>query len=196
MYSLLIAGRISEIVGELTAQDDRSALNGPRADDLELLEWEGHEVALFTVSTSKRNGLFREVALPLDPRYEAFTGPVVKFFQSRDPEEYVFKINRFKLGRPASEYFKGYIYRIDPYPGVPGHYRPFTHKALRSVRGNELRHVFGFDGFDLSCIAGWTMRTMTGISSSAERYLRKNWDEYFPKLLKERTDLSARDSYK
>lgn len=155
-------------------------------------------VAVFQVSTHKRLGMIREVALPLNPIYEPWTQPLVTYFKAQ--KDVAFPFNRQEMWRMARETFKGLKYKILAYRKTIGreldgkpkketkleHMKPFSLQALRHLRASELRNNYNFDGADRSAYGGWTLRTTEGVSGSQDRYVMLPWHTYFPKLLKKR----------
>jgi len=80
MYQYLIAGRISEVCGRYA----------PLGADAFEVKFNGESAILFVVKTAKRRGRLRPVALPLDPKYEAWTRPVFDYFRECG-EDYPFR---------------------------------------------------------------------------------------------------------
>lgn len=156
-------------------------------------------VAVFQVSTHKRLGMIREIALPTNPVYEPWTRSLVAYFKSQK-EGAAFPYNRQQMWVVANEAFKGLEYKIMGYKKVVGkdlegkpqkevireHMRDFALQALRHLRGSELRNYYNFDGADRSAYGGWTLRTTEGVSGSQDRYVELPWRSYFPKLLRKR----------
>jgi hypothetical protein len=156
-------------------------------------------VAVFQVSTHKRLGMIREIALPLNPTYEPWTKSLVAYFKARK-EGVAFPFNRQQMWTVANQAFEGLKYKIMPYKKtigkdtegklikkpIPEHMRAFALQALRHLRGSELRNYYNFDGADRSAYGGWTLRTTEGVSGSQDRYIELPWRSYFSKLLRER----------
>lgn len=197
MCNYLFCGRISEVVAKACPRDTTVA-RGPIGRDVRLTTFElgplKAKVAVFSVSTAKRDGLKRLVALPLDKEYEPWTEQVCNFFQNRGYSP-VFPFTRQKAWQYAKKAFEGLRYPIYMYKifedgkvvkEVKQHSKPFATHALRHIRASELIEEYGFDGIDLSIYGGWTLRSMVGVGSSMQRYAHLRWQKYFPKLLRKR----------
>jgi hypothetical protein len=167
-------------------------------------------VAIFTVATEKRLGWKREVALPLNPKYEPWTRPLMEYIQERKKDKLnIFPFYRQEMHKYAKIIFRGLDYKIQPYKRavmengqyqyevkndggkkllqttVTDHRRDFGNHAIRHLRDAVLRNFYGFSGEDRALYGGWTLRTTTGAgSASQERYGEGGWRIYFPKLLK------------
>jgi hypothetical protein len=164
-------------------------------------------VAIFTVATEKRLGWKREIALPLNPKYEPWTRPLMEYMQQRKKDNLnIFPFYRQEMHKYARIIFKGMNYKIQPYKRavmsedgkytyddkekliqtvVTDHERDFGNHAIRHLRDSVLRNFYGFSGEDRALYGGWTLKTMTGMGSAAqERYGEGGWRIYFPKLLK------------
>ena len=83
MYQLLIAGRISEVCGKYA----------PKGIEVYEVEFDDVPAAMFVVKTAKRNGKLRTAALPLDPKYEPWTKPLLKYFQDAG-DDYPFMFSK------------------------------------------------------------------------------------------------------
>ena len=207
--------RVSEIVGKQCLSDKGTTARGPTGGSVGATVYEKNgeecEVAIFTVNTSKRGGLPRSVACPLDPVREPWAGELCDYFKEFSSGQYVFNFTRQKLWQVAREAFAGFKYPIEEYQRVLSerelrdgmqiimekedgqfivktekHHRVMGTHAIRHLRAMDLLNFYGFTVQELSVIGGWTLRSMTGASSSISRYVHLDWQSYFPKLLRER----------
>lgn len=198
MAAYSFCGRVSEVIGKTSPSDlAKTKARGPTGKDVILDIYElgpiKEEVAIFTVRTAKRGGKKRNVALPLDPKYEPWTEQLYSYFQEFKNDK-VFPFTRQKACAYAREIFEGLSYEIDDYKlwdngkaePIKAHPKPFRTHALRHLRATELIEFFGFTGIDLSIYGGWTLRSMIGVGSAMSRYAHLNWQYYFQKLLKKR----------
>lgn len=201
MTAYLFCARVSEVIGKTSPSDlAKTQARGPTGKDVKLDVFElgplKEEVAIFTVRTAKRGGKKRNIALPLNPKYEPWTEQLYNYFQEFKNDK-VFSFTRQKASAYARDVFGGFMYQIDSYKlwkkGEPKktktikeHPKPFCIHALRHLRATELIEDYGCDGIDLSIYGGWTLRSMIGVGSAMSRYAHLNWRRYFPKLLKER----------
>ena len=195
----LLAARASEIVGRAYAYE---RCYGIRGSDVYLDVYkqgdEKFDAVVFRVKTAKRNGLIRNVALPVD--YEPWSLELYDYFSEFDGD-YVFPFTRQELWRATQPYFHDLTYLIEEYYYVdeetgelkkkPAHLKRFGLHGLRHLRTTELVEFYGFDGFNLSAYCGWTIRSAQArfgakIPKVIARYLYLNWQAYFPKLLKKR----------
>jgi len=115
MYGYLIAGRVSEIVTKVSPSDIGTKPNGPHGGDYDVAEYEGHEVLVLNVKTSKRDGLPRDIGVPLDSTLEPFAKPVLEYFMRFKPDDPVFHYTRQSLHSGTRDAFSGYVYPIEPY---------------------------------------------------------------------------------
>ena len=164
-------------------------------------------VALFHVWTEKRKGLKRQgirrdIALPLNPEFEPWTKDLLWYFQKQQVlKQPIFPFFRQKAYALAKPVFEGLSVKITHYRKtlpeldlkgkhlmkmIPEHTKPFTVHSLRKIRENELRRNYRFDAFEISAYGGWTMQTMAGTSSALAHYDTPAWEDYFPKLLRKR----------
>lgn len=191
MTAYLYAGRICEVVSEKVPSDSTTTPRGPRGTDARLYSYQGQEVVVFTVYTAKREGIKRNVALPIS--YESWAKPVYEYFQTKAGNS-VFPFNRQKMWAYSKEAFEGETYEIQDYKLVKNgklipvkmHLRPFRLHALRHLRASELVEYFGFDGFNLATYGGWKYSTTARTSSVMDRYLTLGWQSYIEKLFKPR----------
>ena len=191
----LWAARISEVCGQARPSE---IAYGPLAKEVEVVEYEGYEVAIWNVHTAKREGTIRKIAVPLKLQPEA--KDLLNYFQKFSSTEQAFPYTRAKPLDYVSRVqpiFKGLTYPIDTYvvgpkgnlTKVPSHKRDFKLHALRHLRASELVEKYGFDGFNLAAYGGWTIRTASSffgqsIPSVISRYLYLNWQGYINKLLR------------
>ena len=202
MTAYLYAGRISEVVGKASPGDNTVA-RGPVGSDARLDFYKNgnveEECVIFSVKTAKREGLIRNIALPLN--FEPWAKKVYDYFKDFR-EKTVFPFTRQKVGSYVREnkVFAGLEYPIEKYVVVKKtlelkkeviqrerHMRAYNLHALRHSRASELIEYYGFDGFNLATYGGWLYRTAARTSSVMDRYLSLGWQSYFPKLLKRRT---------
>ena len=165
-------------------------------------------VALFHVWTEKRKGLKRQgtrrdIALPLDAKFEPWTKELLEYFQKQQVlKQPIFPFYRRKVHALSRQVFEGLSVKITHYRKtlpeldgkgkhlmkmIPEHVKPFTVHSLRKIRENELRRNYRFDAFEISAYGGWTMQTMAGTSSALVHYDVLPWEDYFPKLLRKRS---------
>jgi hypothetical protein len=197
----LCAARVSEIVGKKSPSDVKTTARGPCGRDVTVDRYGmgtafQQDAAVFRVKTAKRGGFPRLVALPLDAKFEPWTKSLVDYYKSHDYNESVFPFTRQLVGLKARSAFKGLRYYVYQYvitnkalgikKEVPWHFRRFNVHALRHLRTTELIQTYGFNAMELSVYGGWTMRGMLGVGSAMERYVHLDWQQYFPKLLRER----------
>jgi len=198
MGCLLFAARISELVAYASPRDTTVA-RGPKGEDVRLEVFENdsvrEDVAIFKISTAKRGGVERLIALPLNKKYEPWTEEIYNYFLGFDGEP-VFPFTRqaVKDYVKKNNVFNGYFYPIEKYTvskngltkQVDRHLKPFSLHALRHIRTTDLIDFYGFDSFDLSIYGGWTPKSIIGVGNAMGRYFHLQWRRYFPKLLKER----------
>ncbi len=214
MYGYLIAGRASEVVTRAYPSDKTTTPNGPYGGDYEVAEYEGYEILVLNVKTSKREGLPRDVGVPLDDRLEPFSRKVLAYFQEFKEHEPVFNYTRQELHKGARAAFKGYVYPIEPYTireidheryneilkKVPEEIRPFVKPPDTVIREKKIPRHFKplalhgamrhFRSMELARRFGLNKEERdiyTGhkMSGSDDRYSHLNWRQYIPKLLQE-----------
>lgn len=202
MCGYLFCARVSELVSEVSPSDKAyTTARGPQGSEVKMdifkLGEIREEAAIFTVSTAKRGGIERLVALPLNSEYEPWTGKVYEYFKACG-EDPCFPFTRQKVWQHSKQAFDGLRYSIERYTitqpqgehevrsVVNRHFKPFRTHALRHIRASELIEYYGFDGVDLSIYGGWTLRSTIGVGSAMQRYAHLQWRKYFPKLLKKR----------
>jgi len=120
MYGFLIAGRVSEIVGERCKSDIKTTPRGPTGADFEVTQARvngvDYEALVFNVKTSKRGGIPRSIGVPLDPALEPWAWALLKYFQGFDEKDHVFPFTRQALFPSAVEVFRDdYVYPIEEY---------------------------------------------------------------------------------
>lgn len=202
MCGYLFCARVSELISKISPSDKAyTTARGPKGSDVRLDTFELGEIrekaAVFTVSTAKRGGVERLVALPLNPEYEPWTREVYEYYKECGGD-FCFPFTRQKVWQYSKQAFEGLRYPIERYSVthpegkekdrqvVNRHFRPFRTHALRHTRASELIEYYGFDGVDLSIYGGWTLRSTIGVGSTMQRYAHLQWRKYFPKLLKKR----------
>ena len=203
--------RVSEIVGRAYSSDKGTTARGPKGSNFEITEYRRKEekipVVIFTVKTSKRSGLPRSVAYPLDTSYEPWAVELCDYFDQFKNDEFVFPFTRQKLWSVARTVFADLTYPVEEYQRIIEEHeikenmriidsdgerfvvRVEKHKnamgthAIRHIRAVDLMTIYSFSVQELSIIGGWTLRSMTGASGALGRYVHLDWQSYFPKLL-------------
>ncbi len=187
--------RVSEIVGQVHDSDKNTSARGPTGDSVEVTRYKPNEdnipTILFNVKTSKRGGLSRTAAYPVDPSYEPWAGELRDYFKEFSPSQSVFDFTRQKLYVQARKAFTGLTYPIEEYIRlidetelkIEAHSRNMGTHAIRHLRAVDLMQFYGFSVQELSVIGGWTLGGMTGAAVSISRYAHLNWQSYFKKLL-------------
>lgn len=158
---------------------------------------------------------FKQVALPITPQnYEPWTLDLFNYAlsesdktlkkakrvlvesQLRDPE-YMERLKRecferslrFHLTKGAVEYIvRKHLGDLMPQKDRHNIKNPWRHWRL-----THLRHLYDFDGFNLTTFAGWTYQSSMageGASNMLDIYLHNDWKEYFPKLCVPLEDIS------
>lgn len=173
-FQYLTATRISEVCGQY-------AFTGK---DLEIKEFEGHQLALFTIKTAKKKGEPRFVALPLEEEFEPWTKDLVEYFLSR-PVNKIFNLSVRNLQFHAESIFKNLSYTIEKYGNkkigtIEKHERQGLTHFLRHVRATNLVMDYGLDSTDIGIFCGWEI----GLPTMAKRYITMEWRRYFLKLCK------------
>jgi len=119
MYDLLIAGRVSEIVGRVCPSDRGTTPRGPMGDDFEVAEArindEKFEALVLHVKTGKRGGVPRRAALPLEPTYEPWSKELLRYFEGFDANDHIFPYTRQDIFPTAKKIFDGLVYPIENY---------------------------------------------------------------------------------
>lgn len=199
MLEYLSCARISEIIAKKCPSDKTTTARGPTGRDVKraiFREKDGtkHDVVVFTIKTAKRHGKERQIALPVDKKYEPFAEPLFNYFKKFGNNS-VFDFTRQKALEFSIEVFKGLHYPVERYipfhrgealAPVEAHTRKFRTHALRHLRASELLDFFDFSGVDVSLYGGWTLQSTIGVGSAVGRYTHLKWKKYFPKLLLER----------
>jgi len=200
MCGYLFCARVSELISKVSPSDTaHTTPRGPKGSAVRVEDFElgplKEKAVVFTVSTAKRGGLERLIALPVKAKYEPWTKEVAEHYLARNNQP-CFPFTRQKVWQYSKRVFEGLQYPIERYTIikiedekrirkiVDRHLKPFRTHALRHIRAAELIEHYGFDGIDLSTYGGWTLRSMIGVGSSMQRYAHLRWQKYFPKLLK------------
>lgn len=166
-----------------------------------------HEpIAIFTVQVLKRKDqYYRRTAMPLNPEYEPWTQPVLKYIQERQKKnEIVFPINRQEMLRQAHRVFDGFSYKIRAYrtydlnedgsfkyyekngerkkvmKTIGEHYKPFGDHAIRHS-WVEHKKQLGIHGPLLTTMIGW--KPARKEETLEEIYGETTWRAYLPYLL-------------
>lgn len=159
------------------------------AENLELVTWRQHPVAIFKVVRGKvevkeegDEELATEpvfVVIPMNPDYEPLTKELVEFVQDRGQGK-VFRFSDSTLWRASKSAFKGMNYKIMKGRRIKGWREAGTH-FLKHIRISELINRFGFDGVDLVAYTGWSPK-QTGMPPIMQRYAGLQWQKYVGKL--------------
>lgn len=118
--------------------------------------------------------IYKAVALPTSTKYEPWTRDILLYISKRGALN--FPICR----HTALAIVKRHLFPLGK--NVHAH-------TLRHWRLTHLAEIYGFDGYELSLVAGWSFRTgfsMMGMaaSSNLDTYLHLTWRKSFSKLLK------------
>lgn len=118
--------------------------------------------------------VYKAIALPVNPKYEPWTRDLLKWIQKRGAMN--FPMTRETVRCIVQRHLKP----LDP--KVHAH-------SLRHWRLTHLAEYYGFDGYELSLVAGWSFTTgfrMMGMAASPnlDTYLHLTWRKSFHKLLK------------
>lgn len=211
MYGYLIAGRVSEIVTKICPSDTGTTPNGPYGRDYDLAKYNDHDVLILNVKTSKREGLPRDIGIPLDKNLEPFAEKVLDYFQEHQADDPVFYYTRQDLYNASIDTFKGYIYPIEPYTvreidqekyqalidKVPDELKPLIKppssiiKETRVPRHTRRLALHGsmrhYRMMELTRRCGFNKEERDIYSGHVtggvdDRYTHLNWRQYFPKL--------------
>lgn len=217
MYGFIIAGRISEVVGHAYPSDVKTTPRGPTGAEFELSETvvneQPFEALVLHVKTGKRGGIPRRCAVPLDPEYEPWAKPILKYFQRFDESDHVFPYTRQDIFIPAKKVFDGLVYPIEDYKvthinqveydllledlppqlrhlvKVPKHLKEveWVKRHLRNFRLHALRHARLMDLAEFYQFTKEDRERYAGHTmATSDRYSHLEWWSYFPKLLKKR----------
>jgi hypothetical protein len=211
MWGYLIAGRVSEIVNKACPSDVKTTPRGPFGGDVEIADYEGTEVLVLHAKTSKRDGLPRDIGVPL--KREPFAEPVYEYFQSIENNNPVFNYTRQDLYNHTRDTFEDYVYPIEPYTireidqdkfneilsKVPEEIQPLVkppHTVITETKVPRHHRRLALHGsmrhyrtMELAQRYGLTKEERdiyTGHKSAGvdDRYSHLNWRIYFPKLLR------------
>jgi hypothetical protein len=168
-------------------------------------------VAVFKVKIAKQhlevyNGQkeaypFRYVALPTSEEFHPWVKPLVDYYHDAG-DHLVFDFNRqdnWEYITRKDKIFDGLTYPIKKYHYYPNgditaepvpcfaHPRWYKCHAIRHSRTDQLIADFGFDGFDLQALVGWSAGSSNKISSApaqASNYaeIRQAWRRYVHKF--------------
>ena len=186
IISYLTAGRASELCGITIRNNKHPNLEavGPKLKDVTVASYNGIQALLVPLITLKRRKRpVRIIALPMDPRYEPWTAFIWKYVESRKasegPDAYLMPWNRHELWQFLDEAGFQAILHSDNEPANS------VHNPLRHLRLTHLRNYYGFDAFQLTFYAGWTLQASgMGGGGPMGKYLMQGWQDYFSKLLK------------
>ena len=116
---------------------------------------------------------WKYIALPCNPIYEAWTLDLLKYI--KEFGSLTFNIKRQAVWRIVKNNLRELDPKIHPH-------------SLRHYRINHLIEYYGFDAWDLSAYAGWSLKTTLGKlgmpAGQLDIYSHLSWRRYFPKLLK------------
>jgi len=155
------------------------------------------EFAVFTVTTEKRHGWKREVAIPLNPEFEPWAQQCYNHVLKNGANSFPF--TRQQMYVAAREAFAHLTYTIKPYRRgkkqngeylhdsegnlytyiEKEHLKNFANHAIRHLRDTELKNYYGLSWEERHNYGGWT----TGVE---ERYGENIWRSYAIKLCKKR----------
>jgi len=205
-YLYLVAGRISELVGEYS----------PKGTDPQLKRINGNEVVIFPIRTARRKGGWRPVVLPYSKKFEEWTEPVYEWFKNFGATN-PFDLNKYSKAKKkhykryfqwkAEEVFKDHLWRRESYRRngkvEDEKDKKFRLLWLRDQRIRELRDVYNFYGEEIRMYTGLTNKKFDRIKSVItppnEPLEEPNYNEfldrasgYFEKLLVERNGSAGR----
>lgn len=118
--------------------------------------------------------VFKQIGLPCNPKFEPWTIDLLKHISKH--KQLTFPLTR----QWAWQLVKENLQQLDP--------KIHTH-SLRHYRITHLIDYYGFDPYEVTIYAGWTIKTTAGqmgISAGApiDIYTHLTWRRYFPKLLR------------
>lgn len=118
--------------------------------------------------------VFKTIALPCNPKFEPWTIDLLKWISKH--KQLTFPITR----QWAWQIVKDNLHQLDP--------KIHTH-SLRHYRITHLIEYYGFDPYEVTIYAGWTIKTTAGAmgisaGSPIDIYTHLTWRRYFPKLLR------------
>ena len=191
-YLLITGSRVSEAVSEELPSDSaltekhRPSRNYGYLLSLKIEENPLGEAAVWTVSTAKRGGLQRAIAVPLDPKHEPLTKEVVELWEKEDDNPW--RWNRQQALYMARKIFVDLGYWVEDQKigdhQIQRHMKPVGNHAMRHFRTQELMLKYNFSDRDLMQFFGWTARNV-GINPMIVRYANLQWQNYYPKLIKQ-----------
>lgn len=198
-YLYLIAGRISEIVGNYA----------PEGSDAHLKTIQGHEAVIFPVKTARHQGGYRPVVLPFSKKFEEWTEPLYEWFREHEHSnpfdlKRVVKAKkkhypRYYQWKAEREVFKDHEWRREEYlkqgEVEKAKHKRFTLMRLRDQRIRELRDNFDFYDEEIRLFVGLSQPRFSRMPrmltpSQNEPIIKPNYSElelmasrYFPKLV-------------
>jgi len=118
--------------------------------------------------------VFKTIALPCNPEFEPWTIDLLKWISKK--KQLTFPITR----QWAWQLVRDNLHELDP--------KIHTH-SLRHYRITHLIEYYGFDPYEVTVYAGWTIKTTAGAmgisaGSPIDIYTHLTWRRYFPKLLR------------
>lgn len=180
----LTASRVSELIRKVTPYDRQHNQTKPygvhqvwKLVDINssLKEKNAKNKALLIKSAvakrSNKNLTFKVIALPCDPLYEPWTVDLLKWISKHGTLSFGLTRHRVRqiLIENLGTFMSKSSRRLNP---------------LRHWRLSHLVELYGFDSFDLTIYAGWTLKTGTQGSSMLDSYVHLDWRHYFKKLLR------------
>jgi len=116
---------------------------------------------------------WKYIALPCNPIYEPWTLDLLRYI--KEYGSLTFNVTRQTVWRIIRRSLKELDAKVHPH-------------SLRHYRINHLIEFYGFDAWDLSAYAGWSLKTTLGKlgmpTGQLDIYSHLSWRRYFPKLLK------------
>lgn len=118
--------------------------------------------------------VFKTIALPCDPKFEPWTIDLLKWISKH--KTLTFPVTRTWAWHLVRENLR----ELDP--------TVHTH-SLRHYRITHLIDYYGFDPYEVTVYAGWTIKRTAGAmgfqaGSPIDIYTHLTWRRYFPKLLR------------
>jgi len=192
----LCAARVSEVITRVTESELQKNLTKPYGQGMTLeivkdyrrnpavLSEKPHIIAVIKTPVAKRrkNPVRKSIALPCNPQYEPWTLDLLKWALDHQ-KQLNFPLNRFSVWRIVSKNLKPIL---DPMrkalrenPNREKYLNPWRHWRL-----SHLADIYGFDGYDLTLVSGWTFKTGLKMGSPVDSYLHMDWRHYMPKRKK------------
>jgi len=206
MYQYIIAGRVSEMCGEYAPRgtdlfEVEFEVKKPYKIELEEGEVWGQKVekvpaVLFVVKTAKRHGKIRPCAVPLDPVYEPWAEPLLKYFKAAG-DDYpfmfapTFKSSTTYAQRVGKKAFEGLYWPMKEY--TKGDLQPIGSFEILDEGINEKNREIC--KIELNGEEVWVQKVK-------EEYLRipveisRRWNKATPHILRKRRNQTLKWFYK